>query len=74
MFTPLERLRHHVSGAIARGEAEAIVERPTHDALKAHLDSLQSGREDRCIAAHLDLLAEWSRRVESAGFDPATFA
>lgn len=25
---PLERLRHHVTGAIQRGEAEAIVEQP----------------------------------------------
>ncbi len=28
MPSPLERLRHHVSGAIARGEAEAIREIP----------------------------------------------
>lgn len=29
--SPLARLRHHVSGAIARGEAEAIVEQPTSE-------------------------------------------
>lgn len=28
-MTPLEKLRHHVSGAIARGTAEPIAERPT---------------------------------------------
>ena len=27
-MSPLERLRHHVSGAIARGEATAVVEAP----------------------------------------------
>lgn len=27
-MNPVDRLRYHVSGAIARGEAEAIVERP----------------------------------------------
>ncbi len=29
MSGPLERLRHHVTGAIERGEGVAIVERPT---------------------------------------------
>ena len=28
-MTPLQKLRHHVSGAIERGEAIAIVEQPT---------------------------------------------
>lgn len=30
----LARLHHHVSGAIERGEAKPIVEKPTQDALK----------------------------------------
>lgn len=34
---PLDRLRHHVSGAIARGEAQAIAEAPTHAAMEARL-------------------------------------
>jgi hypothetical protein len=28
VMTPIKRLRHHVSGAIARGEATPITERP----------------------------------------------
>lgn len=28
MNSPLDRLRHHVTGAIERGEAEAVVEQP----------------------------------------------
>ena len=30
---PLERLRHHVTGAIERGEKEAITEMPTRDTI-----------------------------------------
>lgn len=32
-MSPLERLRHHVSGAIARGEATAVVEAPAAEPL-----------------------------------------
>lgn len=32
-MSPLERLRHHVSGAIARGEATAVVEVPAAEPL-----------------------------------------
>lgn len=44
MPNPLERLRHHVSGAIARGEAEPIVEQPTPTVALARLIRCRSVR------------------------------
>lgn len=45
MTTPLERLRHHVSGAIARGEATAIEGRPaTREGFEAEATELKPGR------------------------------
>lgn len=38
MSTPLERLRHHVSGAIERGEAVAIIGVPAVQAPKYRAD------------------------------------
>jgi hypothetical protein len=37
MTTPIERLRHHVSGAIARGEKQPIVEEPAGHVMNPEL-------------------------------------
>ena len=49
---PLDRLRHHVTGAIARGEAQAIVAcTPTTDLLEriARSACLDQQLQGRCI-------------------------
>jgi hypothetical protein len=56
MPTPLERLRHHVTGAIERGEAEAITEvraAPPYD-----FAVLDNAEKPRSIVYHLDTGAE----------------
>lgn len=37
MTNPHERLKHHVTGAVERGEAQAIVEVPARPAMTAYL-------------------------------------
>lgn len=56
---PLEALRHHVTGAIERGEAEAVTEvtaRATHNAPLAHVvayeDHLKAQRRTTLFRQH----------------------
>ena len=50
MTTPLERLRHHVSGAVDRGESEAIVCQQDYSHLNAIQDRLFRERQRLALA------------------------
>jgi len=58
--TRLERLRHHVTGAIERGEAVAIAEIPDVESIRAERDKLR-GVVAREMTANAELRARTTR-------------
>jgi hypothetical protein len=60
---PLSRLRHHVTGAIERGEAQAITEIPASPSLPAHTPGPWSMDDDLIIAPGDDAVACLSSRM-----------
>ena len=55
MLSPLERLRHHVSGAIARGETVAVVAQVLSPKVLATLDAMS----DRSAQGYADALCSY---------------
>jgi hypothetical protein len=69
MNRPLDRLRHHVTGAIERGEAEAIVEvAPQGHIQAAILDALEDRESILVHGGYIgDVLALQSRGLVTSG-------
>jgi hypothetical protein len=80
MSTPLDRLRHHVTGAIERGEAEPIVEQPVtgvkieHRITQQEHDSAFNGWADNasraCDAGFRVVIegVDWAQACQDHGF------
>lgn len=53
-MTPTEKLKHHVTGAVERGEAQAIVEQPTLQTLKERADRAGAAFDAECSKVFCD--------------------
>lgn len=65
---PIDRLRHHVTGAIERGEAEPIVEQPIFSAGPAAIANLIDRARMAAQALELAALLERKPSADSAAY------